>query len=246
MKRKLRKLGGIILAVAMLASMMPAAVVNAAPSVSKNQTLYRSSKSSNSYVSIYVNNLGSSTIKKSSVKSSNTSVAKPYSIYDSKYSSKTEYFDGSKARSNSSHYGYIELKASKAGTATVSFKVGSKSYSSKVTVKDYVNPVKSIKISGVNSGKNLASLTKSNSYVSGLTSKTTKNAKVQVTAASGWKITEIYTSDYNSGDHYNYYNNKGKTSATLNAGTFTKGRSYVNVTFTNTKNGASLSTSYNF
>ncbi|MCD7737011.1 MAG: hypothetical protein LUI07_08650 [Lachnospiraceae bacterium] len=249
MKRMMKKLTGIVIALTMLFSAIPA---SAAISVESDQVLYMTSTSSSttSYASIYVSGLSSSQkITQSSVKSSKTSVASVYSLDRYASSSNYYYYESKTSSSSSGTSSSIGLKLKKAGTATISFKIGSKTYKSKITVKSYTNPVKSITISGVNSSKTFASKTKSSNSVSGLTlSKTTKNAKISVTAKSGWKVRYISLYNSDTGENYSYSNySNPKTSASMNLGTLTKGKSYsVYVTFVNTSNGASLSTSYTF
>ena len=78
----------------------------------------------------------------------------------------------------------------KAGTATVSFKCQGKTYKIKVTVKKYVNPVKSVKIGAttVPGSRFKSSSETSLSYAkfSG------KKVKTTVTLAKGWKLDKLY------------------------------------------------------
>ena len=78
----------------------------------------------------------------------------------------------------------------KAGTATVSFKCQGKTYKIKVTVKKYVNPVKSVKIGAttVSGSKFKSSSETSLSYAKFAG----KKVKTTVTLAKGWKLGESY------------------------------------------------------
>lgn len=78
----------------------------------------------------------------------------------------------------------------KAGTATVSFKCQGKTYKIKVTVKKYVNPVKSVKIGAttVSGSKFKSSSETSLSYAKFAG----KKVKTTVTLAKGWKLGELY------------------------------------------------------
>ena len=127
----------------------------AAITAPKSATAYllSSDGTSYSYLNLDITGLSSKqSVAKSSVKSSNKKVLAVDSIITNTYKSsyKEEYFNGQKARKSSSsgrEVG-ITLQPKKAGKATVSYKVGSKKYKTAVTVKKYVNPVKSIKITG--------------------------------------------------------------------------------------------------
>ncbi len=93
---------------------------------------------------------------------------------------------------------YIYAKAKRAGTTTVSYKCNGQKYKIKVTVRKYVNPVKSIKIGSktIKSSKfaNTANYTLKYSKFKNQTSKVTINLK------SGWTLDPIY---------YYFYYQKG-------------------------------------
>lgn len=142
---------------------------------------------------------------------------------------------------NQSH-NYTERK--KAGTSTVFFKIGSKTCKTKVTVKKYTNPVKSLTISGVNSGKTLKSKFKSSSSASGKLTTTTRNAKIVLKAADGWKIQDLSLSS-SSGVYQSYSSySSPKSSATLRVGTLKKSSYYVSATLVNTKTEGTITLSY--
>lgn len=254
MKNKLTtKLLAMAVALAVATTAAPVSV-EAAPVYSTEETLYRSNKSasSTSYTSISVSNLTKSqTIAKSSVKSSKTSVAKPYYLEKStsSYSYKTQFFENESWDNDykSTNYSYyIGLQLKETGTATISFKIKGidATQKVKVIVKQYTNPVKSMKVSGISS--DLKSKTKSQNYTSVKMKKTTKNATVKVTPASGWKISSAEVYDVNNQRYTRTYSySKPMSSATLNVGTLTKNKPYnIYVTFVNSKNGATITCSY--
>lgn len=106
-------------------------------------------------------------------------------------------------------YGYIYGKARKLGSCSVSYKIGSTTYKTKVTVKKYVNPVRSISITGLKykNKSNLASLT--NNMVDtrkiGVL-KTIKKPRLKVTAKDGWDVIFIRYQD-----NYKYYGSQKPT-----------------------------------
>ncbi len=78
----------------------------------------------------------------------------------------------------------------KAGTATVSFKCQGKTYKIKVTVKKYVNPVKSVKIGATTvSGSRFKSSSETSLSYAKFAE---KKVKTTVTLAKGWKLGELY------------------------------------------------------
>ena len=258
-----KKFLGLVLAAAIaVTALSPMAVSASEPQISEKQTIYRTSSKSGSasYQSISVYDLAKSdTIKKSTVKSSNTAVAKLYALekYNSSYSSKTQYYDSSMKDSDYSYNDYayyIRLKLLKAGTTNVSFKIGSKSYKTSVTVKNYVNPLSSVKITGINSGKNIASKLKKQNSANLTLKKTTKNAVINLKAKSGWKITDVSldhmkdNGTYSSNDErYSYYSyGEGKSTVALRVGTLTGKEEYrVTISMRNASNGGYLTMYYN-
>ena len=249
MKKTFKKLTCIILTAIMVCTTMAFTVSAASgPSYSTSQTVYMTSKNSTgNYVSIYVGNLTSSQkITKSSVKSSNNAVAQPRSLYRSTYTYENQYLTGNDKGYKGSGYSYsIELNAKKAGNANISFKIGSKKYTSKVTVKAYTNPISSLTVTGVKNGSNsnLAGKFKNESYSSLKLSKNVKNATVTCKSASGWKITRIGTYDENNKLQRSISTrNAGASALSLHAGNLTKNqRNEITVDLINTKTGGSLS-----
>ena len=235
--KRMKKVWGVFLATVLLVTMFSNTAF-AAISVPKSQTVYLTSKNGTSSVSIPVNGLTKKQkITKSSVKSSNTSVMAPSSFFLRKKTIGQYILDVAP-----------EAHAKKAGTSTITFKVGSKSYKSKVTVKKYVNPATTIIIPGVNSGKNIASKFNSDSYESGKQTKTAKSGKIRVKAASGWKLVRVFIDDNKlNGQGISYWSSKGVSSVSLPMAFAlkAKGKYYYSFTFQNTKNKAELTLTYN-
>ena len=253
MKSKfMTKLLATVMAAAVVVTAVPATAM-AAPVYNKSQVLYMTSSTYTSYNSISVSNLKKSqTIEKSSVKSSNEDVAKPYAVGSStsEYSHRTDYMDKNmKPNQSSSKYysGSISLKLAKAGKTTVSFKIKGVKGTQKVNIqiKKYTNPVKSLKISGIKGDlKNKTKSSTASSYLK--LNKTVSNASVKVTAAKGWKISEVSVYDTEN-ERYTRINSYSKPfgSGTLYLGKLEKNKEYtVRVEFTNPSDGGSISCYY--
>ena len=220
------------------------------------QVVYKSSKSKESTSSVYVSLASGSkafTIKRSSVKVTPGSTgadmyyfSKNYSVNENEYDYSTS---GDWDVSKWENYSYeIGLHAKNTGTAKVTYKIGKKSYTTNVKILAYTNPVKSITVTGINSGKSFANLTKNEAYAQkDLKFKSTvKSAKVQVQAAKGWKITSLSVYDSTKGENRSYSRySEGVNKATLFWGTLNPTNRYsISVSLRNTSNNASLYCSY--
>ncbi len=215
-------------------------------------TVYRTDKSGESYVTVTLASGSKNfTIKRSSVtvKPGTTGAAlvefnKHRDIVDGEY----DYGMGQWDKGGWYDCNYTAtLRVSAAGTATVKYKIGTTSYTLKVKVLDYVNPVKTITLTGVNSGKSFAARTNPSTYAtkSLALKKTTKNAVLKVTAKSGWKINSVGIQDQTTGAVRIFANYSGVSSATLKWGTLNKAHIYsIELELVNTKNGASMTVSY--
>ena len=246
MKRITKRISAVFLALALTLTMVPAAV-QASPelSVPKSVTVYRETKNSG-HVSFSVSGLNAKqSISKASVKSSNTKVAAPNSISHDSWSYKTEYFDkGQNGYEDIGKTVRMSFNSQKLGTSTVSYKIGSKTYKTKVTVLKYTNPVKSLTIPGIKG--NQAGKFKNGCYAETKMSSSTKGiGKVTLNAASGWKIRNVglYNKDYSLSRSVSCYE-KPQSSLTLYTGAMKKGAGYrVNASMVNTKTGGELSVS---
>ena len=205
MKRYIKNFLSLALVFAVAIVLIPSQAFASGISYNKTQTLYMDSRSGASYGTLYINDLAEGqSVNKKHVKSSNTKVAAIYYVSKGQNSWGSEsFYDETSSDVNEENENYssgIGLKLKKAGKTTVSFKVDNKTYKSVINVKAYSNPFKSIKISGVKNGKNIASLfnKKSNGGEATL-SKTTKNASINVSMKSGWKLTSISLYESNTG-----------------------------------------------
>lgn len=171
MKKISKKLLSFLLVFGMIISMftMTSATVWAAnENVPKSLTLVAYPKSSTEFMT-------SLSAKATVLKSSNTSVV---TVKQSKFSYGQEVSYS------------VSLTPKKAGTATISLKCKGKTYKTKVTVKKYVNPVKSIKI-----GTTAVAASKFNSTpeISLSYAKFAgKKVNTTVTLKNGWKLEEMY------------------------------------------------------
>ncbi len=247
MKKAVSKILAFAMAAVMTFSISPALTAEAANKTLPAETLYMTSKS-NGYTSFQIDKL----TKVDDVKSSNMAVLKPsgYSIHKSSY----EYFyysDSNKKFTKSdsasgSKYTDFSFYAYKKGTSTVTIKSGSTTYNKKINVEKYVNPLKSLTISNVNGGKNIAGKYKSEARVR-VTGKKADTIKVKATAASNWEITEISISntDYSTGRSIGSYSNRyfknGTTSGVNILNFYDSGKADVYVYCVNKKNGGKIS-----
>lgn len=90
---------------------------------------------------------------------------------------------------NSKAYKGIFLNAKKAGTATVSYKIGLNTYSTKIVVKKYVSPFSALKLGS----SNILSKFKSNGvYTMGYAKYKNKSLKLSYKAKNDWSISASY------------------------------------------------------
>ena len=249
----------ILLAMSMTASAMAAGKVTP---IKGTQTVYLSTKNIDDYSWVEVTlatGTKNFTIKRETVKvKAGTAGAKLQEVNKYRWSSsyQEEYRVGSSSKwkkytSKSTDCNYSAwLRVKKAGTATVKYKIGSKSYSTKLKVLAYKNPVKSITMTGVNGGKNFASLTKNQRYPDKALQFTSNvsNSTIKVVPAKGWKVTEVYFNAWGENSSYSRSIgcSEGLSSATLKCGKLQVGGSYeAYVELMNTSNGAYMYLWYN-
>ena len=256
MKKLTKHLAAVAMALAVAVTALVPVTAEAKPVYNEKVTVYRgnANTSYSSYSSLYIGGLKKSdTIKKSSVKSSNTKSVKLNYLEKSSSSYQTEYFSGSNGYSNNYYSYYIGLNLLKPGKSTVSFKVGSKTYKSVVTVVKYENPLKTAKILGKNYAGKLKS--QNTSYKDIKAKSTQKNQTFTFEANKNWKISSVEISKQEKVDKNSYYSStytqrwsyssspKGKVSCGV--GNIEKGKYYqVNVSMTNTKTGGSMTVAY--
>lgn len=244
MKKILKKLSCALLAAAMVCAMTPLAA-SAAINYSKTRIVYMPTSGKDlGYDEISISNIpAKQNILKSNVKVvSGGFVIALDSFGSSSFKSTTEAFrKGAKPYTHSDHFYNIGFAVKKPGTGKISFKVGNKTYTSTIKVLRYVNPLKSVSITGVKG--NLAGKFKSSGHNAFCyANKAQKNAVMKCTAVNGWKITGV--SFNNNRTHTQYstnYNapNSGASSSTLRIGNLSaKQSAYISFTLRNTKNGA--------
>jgi hypothetical protein len=242
MKKITKKFAALALALVTALTCVPL-TAQAAVNAPATATVYCTSKSTDYPIntSFTISELSKSDkIKK--VKSSNTSVATPYLIqYDS--SSWTDAYINNNSstigESGSSKNATIILWFQKAGSAKISYTIGKKKYNTKVTVKNYTNPLESLEITGVENGTNLASLANESVDASPLTlSNDQKNATITISAKSGWRIAYASLNDYDGNTSYGMSDINDLSSATLRVGTLKKDKSYgIFINLENTQDG---------
>ncbi len=247
LKQFCKKALGLGLAAALALSVAPVSA-QASVSYDKSSVVYLTSTDGSSGISKSISvscKKKSETIKKSSIKSSEKSVAELE--YLSKYTNTntTDYFTKDDSRNTESkYYSYnICMKLKKAGKSDISFKVGNKTYKSTVTVKKYDNPIQTLKITGVKKGKNIASTFQKSANASDSYKMSGKSNVVKITPKKGWKISSIAVHDSMSNDSLNLgnYSVDGLKNAQLEIGGITKGSSKnVTIACVNKSNGANL------
>ena len=132
------------------------------------------------------------------IKSSNESVA--YAFLNGGYghsgeNGKYEYFSNKAPQNMFSRTATIVVFYKKPGTATVSFKINGKTYKIKVKGYKYVNPLKSLTITGYNNGKTLHKKFNNDYKVYEKLKNSLKNAKITIKPKSGWKIASVDVHD---------------------------------------------------
>jgi hypothetical protein len=205
------------------------------------------------YTSFYIGGLSKSS-KVTNVKSSNESVVtlNYYQKSSSASSNTTKYFNSDEEDSTNSYKdysAYIGIILNKEGSSNITYTIGKKKYTTKITVKKYTNPLKTVEISGLKNGKksNLSGLVDKSSSASGLTLKSDqKNATIKVAVKKGWKINyvELYDEvEVTALQLYNYA--AGLSSVTLHPGTLKKDGAYsFYVGMYNEENGGYFYISY--
>jgi len=205
MKKSLKRFLAFLFVFVMAISVIPKTSVAAATYPPKSMTIY-DFKENNSY-SLENWNVGKNA-KIKNVKVSDRSVVFVTGIEYSKY----------KNENNKTVYSaYVCFKTLKAGTATITYKIGTKTKSVKITVKPYKNLISSAKIFGIteNGSTQLASATK-DCEVALLEYPTNPTNKIQIQAKTGFDaiVVEIY--DDENHQIYEAWPGTGKISKTVN------------------------------
>lgn len=238
------KFMGFMLCLVMAFSLMPVAEIAAATIDYPECTMYAHSTdgSVKGWTGVDVGEL----VTPKKCKSTNSSVASVggYNAYEA-----TDYYyraDEKKFESITNKTINVSVTIKKAGKATVSFKAGKDTYKLKVNVLKYTNPLKLLKVSGVEGGKDIASkYKKADTKEFKALKKTVKEGKITVKASKGWHITYISYNEYKANkktitDQVIKSKSYGgsPTSATFNIGKMNKDRDgYASVTLSNDENG---------
>lgn len=243
MKKSIVKILAAVLAFVMMFSFTPSLTAEAAKLEKK--TIYLSSASSTSEFSIYADKA----TKVSNVKSTNSKVVSP-DRYNLSKGTTVNLKDKKKSGSNSAT---VYFRAMKPGKATVSFKAGKESYSQKITVKKYVNPLKSLTVSNINGGKDIHKVfNKSASAPYGkLKPKAAKQVKINAKAIKGWEVIYISLSSsgssakgYSSSDVYRSFSTRASSASATLCDYSLKGYNSASVTLRNKKDQGTVHISF--
>ncbi len=229
-----------ILCIALVAMMLCAAAI---PACAATKTLYLSDKDSDySWFWFELGNFAKGS-KVTNVKSSNNSVLSLSRVEINK----SNYINYANKKYSSSNVSvYVEGRVRKKGSAKINYKVNGKAKSQAVSVKSYVNPVKTFTLTGISSA-NLKSQFANGGYAyrDALT-KDTGAGLLKVAAASGWKIESAHFRDEDTGMEYEFYAwNKPVSSVKLHVPAMKAGvRYYVYVNFVNTATKGEIDIGY--
>ncbi len=197
MRRSLKRILALTLGFAIVLGLGPAVKTEAASATKLPATTYYFEKSGKSLTmtrTFWFDDLSSI----SGIKSSKTGVIKTVGVAKETYNSGDYTIDskGNLVKDNNYSFSYIGLtmKMLKTGSSNISFKSGKKSYVKTFNVKAYQNPLSSLVISNVNSGKTVHSSFKGINTASFNSKKATK-VSVTAKAKGNWMIEEIRISD---------------------------------------------------
>ena len=231
-KRYTKQIVALVLAAFLIVSILPAGKVEAASKIKydKKVVAYYHEKDDMNYTHINITGL----TKKQKVKnvtSSNSSVVTLGSISKSFDRTKTVKVDkNAYANTWSSGSSTIVLYIKGVGTATVSYKIGSKTYKTKVTIKKFASPSTSIIITGLNDGKNMNTQIDWADRYNDMDSVDAANSKLTVKTRKGWKMTDVDFYNTSTGFSKSRYYEKGFK--TFNLGKLSKKESYnIYITF---------------
>ena len=148
-------------------------------------------------------------IAKESLQSSDINVGRIRSFTRRAYSSNTSKVDKKASNSSRKSYTYqIKVNLYAVGTTVISYAIDGVVYSTTLHVNEYVNPIGSLTVTGVNSSADLApNLDYSKGYGTGsFANVNQKKAKLNVTPAAGWRVTSVTCDNETTGYEYKKYN----------------------------------------
>lgn len=253
MKEICRKMKCLLITT-MLLCMMVSVTASAAIQYSKSQVLYNGGKSPQSdymFGGIVVSGLApGETIARNSLQSSSSILQYLYSTRHTMISRyeyiKNPLFNGEDTEYRSDD-AYIGFRFYRPGTSTVRFRIGKRTYTSKVKVLSYTNPLSKVTITGVKNGNstNLASMLKNHNQTSIRMQKAQKNAEVAIAAAKNWRITGV--SYYSQKAGKSSYVDCNQAGVRLSLGSLAaKCDGCISITVKNTKTGGIAECYYNF
>ena len=253
MNKRCRKIKYLLL-MAVLLCMMVSGTASAAIQYPKSQVFYNGGISSQydyMYGGISISGLApDEMIVRNSVQSSSSILRDLYStrstsVFRYEYI-KNPLFNG-EDNEYRDDYAYIGFRVYRPGTSTVRFRIGKRTYTSKVKILSYTNPLSKVTITGVKngSGTNLAPMLKNHNQTSIRMQKAQKNAEVAVTAAKNWRIRSV--SYYSQKTGKSTYVNCNQAGVRLSLGSLAaKCDGWLSITMKNVKTGGLAECSYNF
>lgn len=253
MKKNCRKIQYLLL-MAVLLCMMVSGTASAAIQYPKSQVFYNGGSSSQSdymFGSIIVSGLEpDETIARNSLQSSSSILQYLYSTRSTNIF-RYEYIKNPLFTSEDDEYRsddvYIGFRFYRPGTSTVRFRIGKRTYTSKVKVLSYTNPLSKVTITGVKNGSstNLAPMLKNHNQTSIRMQKAQKNAEVAITAAKNWRIRNV--SYYSQKTGKSTYVSCNQAGVRLSLGSLAaKCDGWLSITMKNVKTGGIAECYYSF
>lgn len=209
MKKLFKKIITCAVAAAMLVSVAAPTSVNAAPKNTPDHAndlvVYMDPNEEYILQEFYIYGLSDGdVINAKSVKSSKPAVASKYSFTKTITTEDEEsYYYDTESGTNQKYEDInckLTMKVKKAGTTKISYKINDQTYTNTLTVKKYVNPVKTATFTGINGGKSVAARTNKTNVVNLKLNSFVKNGRFTVTAKAGWKINSMMLIDANTFD----------------------------------------------
>ncbi len=189
-----KKIATLMLSLAALAVVFSVFEISAQaqPVTQKSITVYLRAKATPTSTKIEISNLAETDLfDASSVTSSKPGVVSVQKVKENNLTDKSYNYEYSEAYSEYSGSAWIELMCNKAGTSVISYKINDVTYTTTVKVLKYTNALKTLKITGLEGGKNQASEYKNHHLVPYLLDKTIKKPVLTVAAKKNWKIKQI-------------------------------------------------------
>ena len=254
MNKRCRKIKYLLL-MAVLLCMMVSGTASAAIQYPKSQVFYNGGTSPQAdymFGSISVSGLApDETIARNSLQSSSSILQYLYSTRSTNIF-RYEYIKNPLFTMEDDEYYrddsvYIGFQFYRPGTSTVRFRIGKRTYTSKVKVLSYTNPLSKVTITGVKNGRstNLAPMFKNHNQTAIRMQKAQKNAEVAITAAKNWRIRNV--SYYSQKTGKSTYVSCNQAGVRLSLGSLAaKCDGWLSITMKNVKTGGIAECSYSF